>query len=205
MIISAGFDSALGDTVGGVGVTPVGFAYMTWVLKKICKRTLVVLEGGYDLNALEVSSEAVVKTLQINSDDTESFDKYLQELSGDPLTSLSQIETEALLNPRPSFKQTASNLAKLLQKQWSNLSHLIFEKPRKGSNRSSGSKSNSSFAGIGDFNADCSTPARLEQKLRSMSMQEELDNLQASGGTPPQYRQRADSYRVEAIPEDLEK
>lgn len=63
MIISAGFDSALGDTVGGVGVTPVGFAYMTWVLKKICKRTLVVLEGGYDLNALEASSEAVVKTL----------------------------------------------------------------------------------------------------------------------------------------------
>ena len=30
IIISAGFDSAEGDDLGGVGVTPVGYAYMTW-------------------------------------------------------------------------------------------------------------------------------------------------------------------------------
>lgn len=29
MIISAGFDSALGDPLGEVGVTPTGYAYMT--------------------------------------------------------------------------------------------------------------------------------------------------------------------------------
>jgi len=29
IIISAGFDSALGDPLGQVGVTPLGYAYMT--------------------------------------------------------------------------------------------------------------------------------------------------------------------------------
>lgn len=82
MIISAGFDSAKGDPLGGVGVSPQGYAYMTWGLRNLCKKTVAVLEGGYDLHALEVSSEAVVRTLQISPDDTEGFNKLLAELSG---------------------------------------------------------------------------------------------------------------------------
>jgi histone deacetylase 6 len=35
MIISAGFDSAEGDEVGGLGVTPLGYSYMTRELRKI--------------------------------------------------------------------------------------------------------------------------------------------------------------------------
>ena len=49
MIISAGFDSAIGDPLGGIGVSPVGYAYMTWGLRNLCKKTAVILEGGYDL------------------------------------------------------------------------------------------------------------------------------------------------------------
>ena len=63
IIISAGFDSALGDPLGGVGVTPAGYAYMTYGMKKICSKSVAVLEGGYDLKALEISTEAVVRTL----------------------------------------------------------------------------------------------------------------------------------------------
>ena len=63
LIISAGFDSAVGDPLGGVGVTPLGYAYMTWGLRSLCKKVVAVLEGGYDLHALEVSTEAVVRTL----------------------------------------------------------------------------------------------------------------------------------------------
>lgn len=33
---------------------------MTQALRQLCLKTVVVLEGGYDLNALSVSSEAVV-------------------------------------------------------------------------------------------------------------------------------------------------
>ena len=36
IIISAGFDSALGDPLGEVGVTPAGYAYMTWGLRNLC-------------------------------------------------------------------------------------------------------------------------------------------------------------------------
>lgn len=60
IIISAGFDSALGDPLGQVGVTPVGYSYLTWGFRALCPKIVVALEGGYDLNALEVSSEAVI-------------------------------------------------------------------------------------------------------------------------------------------------
>jgi len=60
LIISAGFDSALGDPLGQIGVTPVGYSYMTWNFRALCPKIVVALEGGYDLNALEVSSEAVI-------------------------------------------------------------------------------------------------------------------------------------------------
>ena len=69
ILISAGFDSALGDPLGQVGVTPVGFAYMTWCLRSLCKKTVAILEGGYDLEALRVSSEAVVRTLMLDTKD----------------------------------------------------------------------------------------------------------------------------------------
>jgi len=82
MIISAGFDSALGDPLGGIGVTPTGYAYMTWGLRSLCQKTAIVLEGGYSLEALEVSSEAVVRTLLINPSDSEAFNKLLETLSG---------------------------------------------------------------------------------------------------------------------------
>ena len=65
IIISAGFDSAKGDPLGQVGVTPVGYAYITAGLRSLCSksRVSVVLEGGYNYNALAVSSMAVIKTL----------------------------------------------------------------------------------------------------------------------------------------------
>lgn len=47
IIISAGFDSALGDPLGGMKLTPAGYAYMTTRLKRIQPRLVTVLEGGY--------------------------------------------------------------------------------------------------------------------------------------------------------------
>jgi len=116
MIISAGFDSALGDPLGGIGVTPTGYAYMTQGLRNLCKKTAVVLEGGYDLEALEKSSEAVIRTLMINPNDKDKFDELLVELSGVEGTSQTQLETAAQINVRPSFKQVACNVAKVLKK-----------------------------------------------------------------------------------------
>ena len=60
IIISAGFDSALGDPLGQTAVSPVGYSFITQGLRLIQSKLLVVLEGGYDLGALERSSESVI-------------------------------------------------------------------------------------------------------------------------------------------------
>jgi len=70
----------MGDPLGQVGVTPVGYAYMTWGFRALCRKIVVALEGGYDLNALEVSSEAVIQTLRINPHDNEGIENLLQSL-----------------------------------------------------------------------------------------------------------------------------
>jgi acetoin utilization deacetylase AcuC-like enzyme len=83
ILISAGFDSALGDPLGQIGVSPAGFAYMTWCLRSMAKRCAVILEGGYDLQALRVSSMAVVRTLMISQHSLDEFNDLLKELTGD--------------------------------------------------------------------------------------------------------------------------
>lgn len=64
VIISAGFDAAEGDVMGGCLVTPNGYGYMTHMLKSLAKGHLaVVLEGGYNLSAISKSALAVTKVL----------------------------------------------------------------------------------------------------------------------------------------------
>lgn len=64
VIISAGFDAADGDIIGGCKVSPNGYAYMTHALKSIASGRLVtVLEGGYCLPAIAASALAVCKVL----------------------------------------------------------------------------------------------------------------------------------------------
>jgi acetoin utilization deacetylase AcuC-like enzyme len=66
IIVSSGFDSAKGDPLGGIALSPLAYAWMTHGLSKICPKVAVILEGGYDLDALAISSLAVIMTLQIS-------------------------------------------------------------------------------------------------------------------------------------------
>ena len=68
ILVSAGFDIHAGDPLGGMCVTPQGFAALTRLLMKIseecCQGRLVMsLEGGYDLAALAQSVRAVLREL----------------------------------------------------------------------------------------------------------------------------------------------
>ncbi|WFD30165.1 histone deacetylase [Malassezia sp. CBS 17886] len=64
VIISAGFDAADGDKLGGCHVTPAGYAHMTHQLLSLAEgRVVVALEGGYDLDAISASSLAVARVL----------------------------------------------------------------------------------------------------------------------------------------------
>ncbi|CAO1639065.1 unnamed protein product [Sympodiomycopsis kandeliae] len=64
VIISAGFDAAKGDPLGGCLVTPTGYAQMTYMLMSLAQgRVVVALEGGYNVEALATSALAVTRTI----------------------------------------------------------------------------------------------------------------------------------------------
>ncbi|MEN8190462.1 MAG: histone deacetylase, partial [Thermodesulfobacteriota bacterium] len=68
ILLSAGFDIYRGDPLGGMEVTPKGFAYMTRRLvelaEEVCDgRLLVTLEGGYNLNGQRDGAMAVLSQL----------------------------------------------------------------------------------------------------------------------------------------------
>jgi hypothetical protein len=64
VLVSAGFDAALGDPLGECEVTPAGYAHMTHRLCELAQgRVVVALEGGYNLTSISRSSEAVLRVL----------------------------------------------------------------------------------------------------------------------------------------------
>lgn len=64
VIISAGFDAAAGDELGGCFVTPECYSQMTHSLMSLADgKVAVCLEGGYNLGAISRSALAVAKTL----------------------------------------------------------------------------------------------------------------------------------------------
>jgi len=74
IIVSAGFDAHKSDPLGGMELSEKGFAALTSILKGIAKkysdeRLLLVLEGGYNLEALKNSCAQVLQVLQGNEPD----------------------------------------------------------------------------------------------------------------------------------------
>jgi histone deacetylase 6 len=64
VVISAGFDAADGDELGGCFVSPKCYAHMTHMLMSLAEgKVAVCLEGGYNLKAISNSAVAVAKTL----------------------------------------------------------------------------------------------------------------------------------------------
>lgn len=64
VIVSAGFDAALGDPLGGYEVTPSGYKLLTRELLSVCPRMLMVLEGGYNVDAISNSFIACMQEMQ---------------------------------------------------------------------------------------------------------------------------------------------
>jgi acetoin utilization deacetylase AcuC-like enzyme len=68
LMVSAGFDAHRRDPLGGLQVTTEGFVRMAAVLREVAEdccdgRMLLVLEGGYDLEALGSSVRGVLEVL----------------------------------------------------------------------------------------------------------------------------------------------
>ena len=52
ILVSAGFDSAIHDPLGGAKVCPLSYYKMTRELLEICPKMVAVLEGGYNTDYL---------------------------------------------------------------------------------------------------------------------------------------------------------
>ena len=64
VLVSAGFDAAEGDPLGGMRLSSAGYAAMTARLRRLAGgRLALVLEGGYDLDAISAAAAACLKTL----------------------------------------------------------------------------------------------------------------------------------------------
>ena len=68
ILVSAGFDIYENDPLGGMGVTPEGFARLTRSVMDIAEaccdgKVVITLEGGYNLTGLRDSVKAVLRTL----------------------------------------------------------------------------------------------------------------------------------------------
>jgi acetoin utilization deacetylase AcuC-like enzyme len=68
ILVSAGFDTYFADPLGGMKVTPQGFAQMARFLKEMAEiycngKLIFILEGGYNLEGLWESTKAVIEEL----------------------------------------------------------------------------------------------------------------------------------------------
>ncbi|XP_052750216.1 histone deacetylase 6 isoform X2 [Galleria mellonella] len=63
IIVSAGYDSALGDEKGEMEVTSACYAALTQHLVAVCSRVCVVLEGGYCVPSLAEGAALTLRTL----------------------------------------------------------------------------------------------------------------------------------------------
>jgi len=100
VLVSAGFDIYRDDPLGGMSVTPEGFAAITRVIMDIaeecCNGKLVItLEGGYNLNGLRDSVKAVLKELAgiTNTDPEEIAKKANEEMLSGVVTRIKQVHS----------------------------------------------------------------------------------------------------------------
>ncbi|KAJ7956463.1 Histone deacetylase [Quillaja saponaria] len=77
IIISAGFDAAVGDPLGGCCVTPYGYSVMLKKLMNFAQgRIMLVLEGGYNLDSIANSMLACTEVLLDDKPISGSSDGY---------------------------------------------------------------------------------------------------------------------------------
>nr|XP_019569862.1 PREDICTED: histone deacetylase 6 isoform X3 [Rhinolophus sinicus] len=64
VLVSAGFDAARGDPLGGCQLSPEGYAHLTHLLMGLASgRIILILEGGYNLTSISESMAACTRTL----------------------------------------------------------------------------------------------------------------------------------------------
>uniref|UniRef100_A0A8C1RMW6 Histone deacetylase 6 n=1 Tax=Cyprinus carpio TaxID=7962 RepID=A0A8C1RMW6_CYPCA len=153
VLVSAGFDAARGDPLGGYQVTPEGYAHLTHQLMSLAAgRVLVILEGGYNLTSI-----------------SESMSMCTSMLLGDSPPPLDHLPP-----PKTSATVTINNVLRALAPFWSSLRiqkslRLALPSPKAKGKRAS--------AGRGKKSPRQSTPAQSPGQTLQHLEQSGLDEL----------------------------
>ena len=84
VLVSAGFDAMNGDPVGNLSLSGDIFAYMSYNLKKNHK-VVLALEGGYNLETMQVASYACIRALLRKEVDFSSYNPQPTSIGIDSL------------------------------------------------------------------------------------------------------------------------
>lgn len=101
VLVSAGFDAAIGDPLGGCKVTPEAYGHFTHWLSSLANGKIVIcLEGGYNVNSISHAMAMCTKALL-----------------GDPLPSIAPQSFRI----NSSCIETIQNVVNVQQKYWKSL------------------------------------------------------------------------------------
>uniref|UniRef100_A0A672MKQ5 Protein deacetylase HDAC6 n=1 Tax=Sinocyclocheilus grahami TaxID=75366 RepID=A0A672MKQ5_SINGR len=155
VLVSAGFDAARGDPLGGYQVTPEGYAHLTHQLMSLAAgRVLVILEGGYNLTSI-----------------SESMSMCTSMLLGDSLPPLDHLPP-----PKTNATVTINSVLRALAPFWSSLRIQIPESLRLAL-PSPKPKGKRASAGKGKKSPRHSTPAQSPGQTPQHLQQSGLDEL----------------------------
>lgn len=90
VLVSAGFDAMGGDPVGGLSLTPDIYAYMSYCLKKKFK-TVLALEGGYNLETMQTASFACIRAMLRNTVDFSNYNPQPTAVGRDSISNTIEI------------------------------------------------------------------------------------------------------------------
>jgi len=119
--VSAGFDCAAGDPLGGMEVSTEGFAIMTQMLRNSVKhgRVVLALEGGYNVRAVSEAVTACVRVL---------LGEHPDPLVDDGRTTfMSKREIAKVAQKRDLFRKDLQQCIKIQAKYWKSLRRQISE------------------------------------------------------------------------------
>ena len=93
VLVSSGFDAMGGDPVGQLSLTPDIYAYMSYQLKRNYK-TVLALEGGYNLETMQTASFACIRALLRNSVDFSNYNPQATAIGRDSIANIVEVGKE---------------------------------------------------------------------------------------------------------------
>ncbi|XP_070765769.1 histone deacetylase 6 [Enoplosus armatus] len=176
VLVSAGFDAARGDPLGGYHVTPEGYAHLTHLLMSLAGgRVLLILEGGYNLSS--ISDSMAMCTSVLLGDPPPSLVKPLPPPHHSAVTTINEV----IQHHAPYWKSLRIHISESVRAMVPSLKHRG-KRSSKGKGRKSEQSSTVRPPLPPTGPEDTTTMHSLEQLTQGLA---NLDISQTSANQPP--------------------